>query len=316
MSQNKEKQAGGLPLKSSTQRFLTGLMFTSPWLIGAGLFLVYPVMQSLYYSFTDYSILSDPSFIGLDNYQDLLQDEKFWLSIYNTFYFAAFSVPLSICASLLLAILLNTNVRGQNIFRTLFFIPSLLPVVCLALLWQYMLNGEHGLFNNLLGFALDFINNEFGTAISAPNWLLDSRYTKAGLIIAAIWTSGNTVVIFLAGLQEVPRELYESADIDGAGFFRRLFHITIPSISPILYFNAIMGIIGTLQIFTLPFVMMGGQDGPGRSLLFVGTYIFRNAFEFSRMGYACTIGFIFFFIVMGLTLLAHRFSKKHVYYEN
>ncbi len=291
-----------------------GLLFISPWLAGFLALCVYPVLSSLWYSLCDYSVLSPAVFVGAANYQGLFTDAVFWKSLYNTVFFAVFAIPLGLLVSLSLAILLNFDVPGRGIFRTVFFLPSLMPMVCLAILWQWMLNGDLGLVNNALRPVLHAINAVSGAHLSPPNWLLDARYAKWGIIFTALWSAGNAVVIYLAGLQEVPRHLYEAAEIDGANFWRKTLHITLPAISPVIYFNTIMGLIGSFQVFAVPYVITNGSDGPERSLLFITTYLYQNAFDYWNMGYACAIGIILFLIILGLTLLATRLLEKHVYY--
>lgn len=300
--------------RSERQNLVTGLLFISPWLIGFLVFCAYPLVSSLYFSLCDYSVLSPAMFIGAQNYTDLFTDEVFWTALYNTVFFAVIAIPLGLVVSLSLAVLLNLAGSGKSFFRTVFFLPSLVPMVCLAVLWQWMLNGEVGLVNNMLNPVLDVLNALFGTAWRAPNWLTDARYAKWGLLFTALWSAGNAVVIFLAGLQDVPRHLYESAEIDGAGFWGKTFHITLPVISPVIYFNLIMGLIGMFQVFAVPFVITGGTDGPERSLLFLATYLYQNAFDYWNMGYACAIGFIMFLLILALTIVATKLSERHVYY--
>ena len=291
-----------------------GLLFISPWLIGFFALCVYPVLSSLFYSMCDYSVLSPAVFTGAANYRDLASDAVFWKALYNTAFFALFSIPLNLLVSLLLAILLNFNVPARGIFRTVFFLPSLVPMVCLAVLWQWMLNGNLGLINIALKPLLDSLNGMFGTHLYPPNWLLDARFAKWGIIFTGLWGVGNAVVIYLAGLQDIPRYLYESADIDGAGFWTKTRHITLPILSPVIYFNLVMSLIGSFQVFAVPYVMTGGGDGPDRSILFIATYLYQNAFDFWNMGYACAIGVVLFLIIVGLTYAGTRLSEKHIYY--
>ena len=300
--------------KNERRRLATGLLFISPWMVGFLALCAYPLVSSVYFSLCDYSVLSPAVFIGARNYQNLWIDSVFWTSLYNTVFFAVFAIPLGLVVSLSLAVLLNFNVPGKGVFRTIFFLPSLVPMVCLAVLWQWMLNGELGLVNNAVNPVLHVLNHVLGTAWAAPNWLQDARYAKWGIIFTGLWGVGNAVVIYLAGLQDVPRHLYESADIDGAGFWQKTIHITIPIISPVIYFNSIMGLIGTFQVFAVPFVMTNGGDGPERSLLFMATYLYENAFAYWNMGYACAIGVILFLVILVLTWLATKLSEKHVYY--
>jgi len=292
-----------------------GLLFISPWIIGFMGLCVYPVLCSLWYSMCDYSVLSPAVFTGAENYRNLCTDPIFWKALSNTAFFAAFSIPLNLLVSLSLAILLNFEVPAKGFFRTVFFLPSLVPMVCLAVLWQWMLNGELGLINNALNPLLHGLNHLLGSHFQAPNWLADARYAKWGIIFTGLWGVGNAVVIYLAGLQDVPEFLYESADIDGAGFRSKIWHITLPIISPVIYFNLVMSIIGSLQVFAVPYVMMGGGDGPDRSLLFIATYLYQNAFDYWNMGYACAIGAVLFMIIVGLTYAATKVSEKHIYYS-
>jgi len=300
--------------KRERNNLRAGLLFISPWIVGFLAFCAYPLASSLYFSMCDYSALSPAVFIGAQNYRDLAADAVFWTALSNTLFFAAFAIPLGLLVALGLAVLLNFDVRGRGIFRTIIFLPSLVPMVCLAVLWQWMLNGELGPVNALLNPALDVLNGMLGTHWTAPNWLADARFAKWGIIFTALWGAGNAVVIFLAGLQDVPRHLYESAEIDGANFWQKTIHITLPIISPVIYFNMIMGLIGSLQVFAVPYVMTGGGDGPERSLLFLATYLFQNAFEYWNMGYACAIGVILFLIILVLTFAAGKLSERHVYY--
>lgn len=291
-----------------------GLCFISPWIVGFLVFCVYPVLSSIYFSLCDYSVLSPAVFVGTQNYRDLFTDEVFWTSLYNTIFFTAFAIPLGLFVSISLAVLLNFKARFSGVFRTIFFLPSLVPMVCLAVLWQWMLNGELGLVNSTINPVLNLFNNLLGTHWQAPNWLADARYAKWGIIFTVLWGVGNAVVIFLAGLQDIPRHLYESAEIDGASFWQKTLHITLPVLSPVIYFNMVMGLIGSFQVFAVPYVMTGGGEGPGRSLLFMATYLYENAFDFWNMGYACAIGVILFLIILFLTYVSSKISEKHVYY--
>lgn len=293
-----------------------GLIFIGPWIIGFLVLNVYPILASLYYSLCDYSVLSPPVFIGASNYTGLATDAVFWKAMYNTVFFAVFSIPLGLLVSLTLAILLNFDLPGKGIFRTVFFLPSLVPMVCLAVLWQWMLNGDLGLVNIAIRPVLHVINAIFHSHLDAPNWLLDARYAKWGIIFTGLWGVGQAVVIYLAGLQDVPRYLYESAEIDGASFWHKTWHITLPVISPVIYFNTILALIGSFQVFAVPYVMTSGGDGPERSLLFLATYLYQNAFEYFNMGYACAIGIVLFLIILCLTLISTRLSERHIYYAS
>lgn len=282
----------------------TALLFALPWFIGFTVFLAYPLLSSIYYSFCDYSVLRPPVWIGADNYRDLMRDEVFWKSLKNTLFYAAFALPLSAIVALTLALLLNSKVRGMTLYRTIFFIPSLVPMVSLAVLWLWVFNGEHGLINMLLAKFL---------GIKGPNWLSDPDWSKPALIIMSMWGAGNAMVIYLAGLQDVPQSLYEAADLDGADWWSKTRHVTLPTISPVILFNIIMGIIGSLQVFAVPYVMFPG-GAPARSTYFYTMYLFDNAFIYQKMGYACAMGWIMFLIVLVLTMAALKFSEKRVHY--
>ena len=282
-----------------------GLLFCSPWLVGLALFMLYPLGAAFYYSLTDYSVLLPPVFIGLDNYGDLFGDPLFWKSLYNTVYFAAGSVGLGVLVSLALALLLNNRVRGIAVYRTIFFLPSLIPVVASSILWMWMYSGESGIINSLLARA----------GITGPAWLSDPAWAKPAIVLMAVWGSGHAMVVFLAGLQDVPTALYEAAVIDGAGFFARLFHVTLPMISPVIYFNVVMGIIGGFQVFTQAYIMTDATGAPERSTLFYVLHLYNSGFQDLRMGYACAMAWVLFMIIFGLTFLATRVSRRWVSYD-
>jgi len=321
---------------------LSGFLFASPWLIGFCVFLAYPLLASFYYSFCDYSVLHQPIWIGPGNYTDLLHDEVFLTTLVNTGYYAILALPLGALVTLSLALLLNSKVRGMTIYRTLFYIPSLVPSVSLAVLWLWVFNGQHGVLNHALWPICNFINPvvkyplgfvnllltpvsgvlhlfhqkgiQLPTQLAPPNWLSDTQWSKPALIIMSIWGAGNAVVIYLAGLQDVPVQLYEAADLDGATWWSKTRNVTLPMLSPVILFNVIMGIIGTLQVFTVPYVMFPGGT-PARSTYFYTMYLFDKAFRDLQMGYACAMGWIMFFIILLLTLASVKLSERHVHYE-
>ncbi|NBT90139.1 MAG: sugar ABC transporter permease [Verrucomicrobia bacterium] len=296
-------------------RLATGFLFIAPWLVGFLALSLYPFLSSLYLSGCDYSVLAPAVWIGPENYTNLAQDPIFWKAAGNTVLFAMVSVPLGLLLSFLLALLLNADIPARGFFRTVFFLPSLMPLVCLAVLWLWLLNGDLGLVNACLRPFLGLGNHLFGASWAPPNWLQDPHFALAGLVLTGIWGVGHPMVIFLAGLQEVPRHLYESADIDGASPWQKLRHITLPMLSPVIYFNGLMALIGCFQVFAVPFVMTEGGDGPERSLLFLATYLYQHAFEYWNMGYACAIGLFLFCLILGLTWVASRVSSRHVHYE-
>jgi len=281
-----------------------GVLFAMPWILGFLVFLAYPLVSSFYYSFTSFSVLRKPIWIGLENYREMLGDEVFRLSLKNTLAFTAGSVPLATVAAILLALLLNTSVRGMALYRTIFYVPSLVPMVALGVLWLWVFNSQYGLLNETL--------RRLG--LPDPAWLSDPAWAKWTLVIISIWGTGNAMVIYLAGLQDVPQSLYEAAEMDGARWWGKARHVTLPMISPVILFNVVMGIIGTLQTFALPYVMFpGGQ--PARSTYFFSMYLYDNAFLYQRMGYASAMGWVMFLITLALTLLALKVSAKHVHYE-
>lgn len=283
---------------------LVALLFAAPWLIGFSVFLLYPLLASLYYSFCDYSVLKDPVWIGGANYQGLWSDELFWTTLVNTATYAALALPLGLIVAVSLAMLLNSKVRGLAFYRTIFFLPSLVPMVSLAVLWLWMFNSEHGLVNQTLR----------AIGLPAPNWLTDPNVSKLALVLMGVWGVGNAMIIVLAGLQDVPQALYEAAELDGANGWRKTRHVTLPMISPVILFNLVMGIIGTLQIFTVPYVMFP-NGAPARSTYFYTTYLYDNAFKYHKMGYASAMGWIMYLLILVLTLLSIRLTDKHVHYE-
>lgn len=301
------------------RQLFAGLGFTSLWIVGLAVFTGYPVIASLYYSFCDYSILTSPVWSGLENYQQLVRDELFWKSLGNTLFYAGLSVPLGTIVSLSLALLLNADVRGKAVFRTLFYLPSIVPIVASAMLWLWLLNGQFGLINVMLKPVLGLIG------VEPPLWLADPAWAKPALVLMSLWGTGNAMIIYLAGLQNVPRELYEAAAIDGATGWRRFWHVTLPMISPVVYFNVVMSLISSLQVFTQAFIMSagagggaaGGTDGnPARSTLFYTLHLFATAFYDLRMGYASAMAYVLFVIIAALTWLATRLSRDRVNYTS
>jgi multiple sugar transport system permease protein len=227
----------------------------------------------------------------------------FYQSLWNTFYYAAMALPAGLLVSLGLALMLNVKIPGQSVYRTVIFLPSLVPTVAASMLWLWLFNSRIGLINTALA----------SIGITGPGWLRDVRWAMPALAIMSLWGVGHTVVIYLAGLQDVPRELYEAAEIDGAGIWGRLFNVTIPMLSPVIFFNLIMAIIGTLQVFTIPYIMT--QGGPARSTYFYTMYLYDNAFTFLRMGYASAMAWMQLVIILALTGVAFWTSKRWVHYQ-
>lgn len=278
-------------------------VFASPWLIGLIVFFAGPAIASALLSFTNYDILSSPRWAGTDNYNFLFHDALFWKSLRNTFFMICFSLPITLGAQILLAVFINTDRKGISFFRTVYYLPYLVPAVASGILWSMLYNTDFGLLNNVLGW--------FG--IPAQSWLGDPSLAKPSIIIMMVWTSGSGMLIYLAGLKGIPKQLYESARIDGASSIRQFIHITMPLLSPTIFFNLIMGVIWTFQLFTESYVLTKG--GPDYATTFYMNYLFNNAFKYFKMGLASAQAWILFLIILAITLVIIRTSKTWVYYE-
>lgn len=295
-------------------RAKSGFLFALPWIIGFLIFGLYPICVSFYYSLTSFNIFQSPKWVGLSNYAELFADPKFFKSLWNTFYMVIFAMPITIVVALLLAVLLNQKVKGSSIYRTIFYLPSIVPTVASSLLWIWLLNPQAGLINWIL--------KAFG--LYQPNWLQDPRYTKPALIIMGIWGVGSMMIIFLASLQDVPRAQYEAAEIDGANSVQRFFHITLPGISPVILFQLIMSVITYFQYFTQAYLLISGSTGGSglngvsggaeNSLLFYSLYLFQNAFGYFKMGKASAMAWILFIIVMIVTAIIFKTQDRWVTY--
>jgi len=284
-----------------------GLLFTSPAIAGLLFLMVYPILASLYYSFCNYSALKPPTWVGLANYRHMLKDALLLQSLSNTAVYAVFSVPIGVAVAFALALLLNAKVRGLAVFRTLFYLPSIVPVVASSVLWLWILNPDYGLVNTIL-------RELSGGRIAGPGWMADEHWAKPALILMSTWGVGGWVVIFLAGLQGVPKDLYEAAELDGASGWQRVRNVTVPFMSPYIFFTIVMGLIGASQYFTQAYVMTGGQGSPANSTLFFAMYLFQNAFHFFKMGYACAMAWFLFLVIMAATLVLFKTSARYVYY--
>jgi multiple sugar transport system permease protein len=253
--------------------------------------------------FMKWEVITPAEWSGLANFQRLLSDPLVPISLWNTFFYTILAVPLNLAAALFASLLLNVSVRGANVYRALIYLPSQMPIVATAILWFFIFSPTYGLANGILGW--------FG--IAPQKWLWDVNLVKPSLVIMAIWAFGNAMIIFLAGLQGIPEALYEAARIDGANTWRLFRHITLPMLSPTIFFNLIIGIIGSFQVFTNVFIMTNG--GPGSASLMLVLYIYRNAFQNFRMGYASLLAWVLFLIVLLMTLVQFRISRTWVYYE-
>jgi len=288
-----------------TRRNLTlAILFQLPWFIGFLAFLLYPALASLYYSFTDYSLLNPAHWIGLDNYSALFHDQFFQAAAGNVAYLLFLGVPLSTVFAFAVALLLNTKVRGIAIWRTLCFVPAVIPPLSAAILWVWVFNPQFGIVNAFLSFL----------HLPQPGWFTDPVWSKPTMILLNLWQVGVTIIIYLAALQGVPKELYEAVQIDGGGFWRQMWHITIPMVSPVTLFNLITGIIAALQFFTPAYTIGGSTGNPMSSLLFVVTYIYTTAFQNFQMGYASAMSWLLFVIIMVSTVLLILFTRRWTYY--
>ncbi len=285
---------------------LWGIAFAIPWLAGLIIFVLGPILVSLYLSFSKYDVINRPEWLGIANYvRAFTGDELFWPSLGRTFHYALVVVPFGIAGSLILAILLNRKQQGTNIFRTLYFLPHLTPVVAMAILWIWLLHPSVGPVNYLL--------SQIG--IEGPGWLTDPKWALNSLIMISLWAflGGDAMLIFLAGLQGVPQELYDAAEVDGAGPMQRFRNVTLPMISPTLFFNLIIGVIGALKVFALAYVAT--QGGPNWATWFYALHLYQWSFVYFDMGYGAALAWIFALILILLTILQFRFSKLWVYYE-
>lgn len=283
---------------------VNGLLFASPWLAGLIVFILYPVGASLYYSFCNYDTIRAEHWVGLQNYHRLFtEDDLFWTSLGNTLYMAVFSLPVGLAASLAIALLLNQKLKGMAFYRTLYFLPSITPVVATSMLWMWLLNPQIGLINTGL-HALGMSN--------PPGWLTDPVWAKPALILMGLWGIGGGMVIYLAALQDVPVELMEAAALDGASKVQQFRHVTLPAISPVLLFNLIMGLIGSFQYFTQAYVMTNG--GPQDSTTFYALHLFNEAFLDFHMGYASAMAWVLFVLTLVCAVIVFRTSHRWVYY--
>lgn len=301
--------------RPATREAITGWLFAMPWIIGFLVFMAGPMLFSAYASFTRYKITTPPEWIALNNYTSLFQDDRFYQSLGNTFWMVIFKTPLVIAASLFIALLLNMDLPGGKVFRTLFYMPNVLSGVAAVFLWTWILQ-PNGLFNAFLGL--------FG--LRGPAWFYDPAWTKPGLVIMGMWWIGGNVLIYLAGLKGIPSSLYEAAAIDGASGWQKVRHITLPLISPTTFFLIVTNIIGTFQIFTTAYIISGippnnlAQGGPGGSLLFYVFYVYNRAFGLTgsggfQMGYASAMAWILFLIILAFTLFQLGLARRWVYYE-
>lgn len=276
-----------------------GYKFISPWIVGVLLFTAFPMIFAAYISLTDWSILGTPKFIGLNNFKEIFSDKEFYQTLFVTVRYALLAVPIGIISSFSMAILMNFNIRGVSIYRTIYYLPAVVSGVAVAVIWKWILNPNYGIANMILGW--------FG--ISGPNWLSDPNWVLPSYLLIAIWGAGGGILTYIVGLKDIPNDLYDSARIDGAGFWSRLTRITIPLMTPVLYYNLIMGIVAAFRKFTDAYII-GGAANEGR---FYMVYLYENAFSYYRMGYATALAWVLFVIILALTLFINATSKKWMY---
>ncbi|AEI43852.1 carbohydrate ABC transporter permease [Paenibacillus mucilaginosus] len=281
-----------------------GYLFVAPPFIGLTVFLLYPLLTSLYYSFTIFDFSSPPQFVGTENYKRaLFEDPLVWKTLWNTFY-AALGVPIGMAVSLLIAILLNQNLKGKNLFRMLFFLPTICSIVAMTLIWQWIFNSDYGLLNYFLSLV----------GIEGPAWLTDETWAMPAMIFQGVWGGlGISIIMYLAALSNVPTSLYEAATMDGAGGWKKFVHITVPGISPITFFILVTSLIAALQDFPRFVLMTGG--GPNFSTTTIVYYLYTTAFEYNEMGYASAISWFIGIIIMVIILLNFLLSKRWVHYN-
>ncbi|MDE2904204.1 MAG: sugar ABC transporter permease [Chloroflexota bacterium] len=280
----------------------SGILFAVPWLIQFVLFIVVPFAASFWLSLTDYRFRDFPNMIWFENYVDLASDEVFLKSIFNTLYYTVFHVPGVMVIAFFIAILLNQKVNGMPLFRTLFYLPSITAGVATIMLWLVILQ-PNGILNQALGL--------FG--LPGPRWLTSTQWAMPSLILMSFWTVGTTMILYLAGLQGIPQHLYEAASIDGAGHIRKLWHVTVPMMTPTIFLTLVLGIIGSWQVFTQALILTGG--GPANATLFVLLYLYRKAFLIFQMGYASAIAWVLFVIILIFTFIQFGIARRWVYYE-
>jgi multiple sugar transport system permease protein len=281
-----------------------GILFALPAILGFIIWVLGPMLASLAIAFTDWSLISSPSWVGVANFQHMVDDPLLWQALRVTAYYTVVAVPLHLVASFVLALLLNQRIRGVRVFRTIFYLPVILPAVATSIVWLWLFNPNFGILN--MGLAILHIPKQ--------SWIFDEQLAVPSLLLMSLWSSGGgAMLIFLAGLQGVPRDLLDAAAVDGAGWWTRLRHVTIPLVSPVILFNALTGFIGTFQIFAQGYLMTNG--GPNNATLFYVLFLYKRAFQEGQMGYAAAMGWVAFLILIAITFVIFRLSAARVYYE-
>lgn len=292
-------------LSQGTRHTINGLLFASPWIFGLLAFWIYPTVASAYYSFTKYNGVKDAIWVGLANYIELFtKDGDFVAAVNNTVYFAVVSIPLAIVLAFGLALMLNAKIRGQVVYRTIYFLPTLVPEVALALVWIFIFTPHNGLI------AAPF--RAFGSR--GPCWLTCAAWAKPTLVLLALWIIGQQIILYLAGLQDVPQDLYDAADVDGANFLSKFRNVTLPILTPVIFFHLITSVIGALNFFAIPYIMTGGTGFPANTTLFYSIYLYKTGFQYLEMGYASAMAWLLFMFTLVVTLIIFRSARLWVFY--
>ena len=299
-------------MKLNLREHLEGYLFISPWILGMVLFALGPILASFGLAFTRWNLFTEPEYVGWANFQKLAHDPLFYKSVFNTIYYTIFAVPLGLVLALGLAMLVNHRLRGVNFFRTAFFLPNVVAGIAMLLLWKWLFDPNFGLINLFLDWTglmavLEWIG------IGRPQWISSRAGAMPGLVFMSIWGLGGSMMIFLAGLQNIPRELIEAAELDGAGPWKRFRYVTVPLLTPTIFFLTMVGVIGSLQVFNQAYVMT--QGGPAHATLFYVLYLFQTAFERFQMGYACAMALVLFIITLIVSLIQLAMGKKWVHYQ-
>ncbi len=285
--------------------YLWAYVFILPWFLGFIMFIAGPMLISLYLSFTRYDIVQTPTFVGVANYTRLFQDSMVRTALWNTGYYVLIGVPLNTMEALWAAILLTRHIRGQNFFRTALYLPSIVPAVANTILWVWLLNPDFGLVNMILR----------SLGLPAQLWFHSVTWSKPSFILMTLFSVGTQMVIFVAGIKNIPTPLYEAAELDGATRFRVFWHVMIPMLSPVIFFNLVVSMIGAFQVFTSVFIVTDGAGGPNHSTLFYVLYLYRNAWLYFKMGYASTLAWLLFVIIVAATAFQFWAARRWVYYE-
>lgn len=285
------------------RRTITGYLFIMPFILGVMFWVVYPAGMAAWLTFQQWNLITPSKFVGLENFRTMFADKLFWQAVKVTSIYTVFSVPLGLIISFLLALLINTKMRGIAFFRTVYYLPSIVPAVANAVLWAWIFNTDFGLLNAFLNYL----------GIAKIAWLQETEYALPALILMSLWAAGSAMIIFLAGLQGIDDMYYEAAKIDGAGRWAQMWHITIPMMSSVIFFNLILGLINSFQVFTAGYLMTDG--GPQNATLFYVLYLYRVGFQYLKMGYAAALSWVLFFIILALTLIVFRTVGRRVYYQ-